>query len=259
VRFFYTPILNEYIMLDKKKTILMAAGLITLSIVLYTLHFLIFQDPQHIWIFLLSSLAFIPIEVLVFTLILDQLLEYRDRTIKLEKLNMVVGTFFSAMGTQLLVYFSNSDPHLQDMRKSFILSERWSDEEFAQVRRILSHYTCEINIEGIDLANLKAFLVEREDIMIRLLENPNLLEHERFTDLLQALFHLTEELEHRKDLFQLPENDRQHLAGDICRAYGHLIKQWLEYMQYLKKNYPYLFSLAMRRNPFDQDASPIIP
>lgn len=246
-------------MLDKKWTILVAASLITLSIGLYTLHFLIFQDPHHIWIYLLGDIAFLPFEVLVVTLILDQLLESRERSIKLEKLNMVIGTFFSTVGTQLLVYFSNSDPHVQDTRKSLIVSEKSSDEEFAQVRGILSRYTCEITIEGIDLANLKAFLIGKEDFMIRLLENPILLEHERFTDLLRAIFHLTEELEYRKDPLRLPENDRKHLAGDICRVYEHLIKQYLEYMQYLKRNYPYLFSLAMRRNPFDLAASPIIP
>jgi hypothetical protein len=29
-------------------------------------------------------------------------------------------------------------------------------------------------------------------------------------------------------------------------------------MEHLKDNYPYLFSLAMRTNPFDQDASVIV-
>jgi hypothetical protein len=30
------------------------------------------------------------------------------------------------------------------------------------------------------------------------------------------------------------------------------------YMQHLKQNYPYLFSLAMRTNPFDANASAIV-
>jgi hypothetical protein len=37
-----------------------------------------------------------------------------------------------------------------------------------------------------------------------------------------------------------------------------LVQQWLEYVKYLKDNYPYLFSLAMRTNPFDQTASPFV-
>ncbi|HPM62599.1 MAG TPA: hypothetical protein PK955_08985 [Methanoregulaceae archaeon] len=93
---------------------------------------------------------------------------------------------------------------------------------------------------------------------MRLLENPLLIEHESFTDMLQAVFHLTSELTHRKDLTGLPANDQQHLTKDICRVYHLLIIQWLEYMRYQKQHYPYLFSLALRTNPFDQEASVII-
>jgi hypothetical protein len=67
-----------------------------------------------------------------------------------------------------------------------------------------------------------------------------------------------EELTSRKTLTDLPETDLQHLAGDIKRAYIRLVREWLDYMKYLKNNYPYLFSLAMRTNPFDQKASPVV-
>jgi len=92
--------------------------------------------------------------------------------------------------------------------------------------------------------------------LLRLLENPNLLEHETFTDLLQAVFHLTEELTHREDVKQASDKDLEHLAGDIKRVYSLLVYEWVAYMEHLKAEYPYLFSLAMRTNPFDQDASP---
>lgn len=51
---------------------------------------------------------------------------------------------------------------------------------------------------------------------------------------------------------------RRHLAGDVDRVYGLLARFWLEYMRYLKGNYPYLFSLAVRTNPFDECASPVV-
>ena len=35
-----------------------------------------------------------------------------------------------------------------------------------------------------------------------------------------------------------------------------LIIEWLAYMKHLKESYPYLFSLAVRTNPFDPAASP---
>ncbi len=58
----------------------------------------------------------------------------------------------------------------------------------------------------------------------------------------------------REDLKDIPNTDYEHLAGDVQRAYGRLVNQWVDYMEYLKLEYPYLFSLAIRTNPFDKNA-----
>ena len=42
------------------------------------------------------------------------------------------------------------------------------------------------------------------------------------------------------------------------RGYVLLIQEWLAYMAHLKTRYPYLFSLALRTNPFDPFATPEI-
>lgn len=245
-------------MSDKKWTLMLAIGLIALSAALYILHYFVFHDPHHIGMFLLGDLAFLPIEVLLVTLILHQLLENRDREMRLEKLNMLIGTFFSSVGTSLLAYFSDRDPQMEEVRKSLRISESWSEEDFTRLGDELSKYPCMVTIKDVDLSGLRNFLLQKEDFLMRLLENPLLIEHESFTDMLQAVFHLTSELTHRKDLTGLPANDQQHLTKDICRAYHLLIIQWLEYMRYQKQHYPYLFSLALRTNPFDQEASVII-
>jgi hypothetical protein len=44
----------------------------------------------------------------------------------------------------------------------------------------------------------------------------------------------------------------------LHRAFRLLTLEWLAYMQHLKRAYPYLFSLAIRTNPFDSEASPVI-
>ena len=105
---------------------------------------------------------------------------------------------------------------------------------------------------------LASYLKEKRESILALLGNPNLLEHETFTDLLWAVFHLSDELERRTDLAQLQEEDRKHLEGDIQRAYGLLLVEWLEYMRHMKSAYPYLFSLACRTNPFDETACVVI-
>ena len=68
-----------------------------------------------------------------------------------------------------------------------------------------------------------------------------------------AAFHLTEELEHRGSFRKLPEADIRHLQGDVIRVETIRILEWLRYMKHLKSNYPYLFSLAVRTNPFNRE------
>jgi len=90
------------------------------------------------------------------------------------------------------------------------------------------------------------------------MESPNVLEHERFSHLLMATFHLEEELVARTEEGGLPESDVRYLAGDVVRVYVQLARFWLDYRKYLKANCPYFFSLAVRMNPFDQCASPVV-
>jgi hypothetical protein len=98
------------------------------------------------------------------------------------------------------------------------------------------------------------FLTAEKQFLLSLLGNPNLLEHETFTELLWAVFHLAEELGNRQDVSSLPASDYDHLIGDIKRVYVLLGSEWLSYMKHLQENYPYLFSLAVRTNPFNPAA-----
>lgn len=232
--------------------------LVVISALLYFIHFTIFKDIHHIFIYLLGDIAFVPVEVLLVTLIIHRLLRRREKRAMLKKLNMLIGAFYTDAGTSLISYFSNCDKRLDEINRELIISDEWSEIKFLEVSKCLRNYNFEVDIKILNLENLHTFLLEKREFFIRLLENPNLLEHESFTDLLLAVFHLAEELSHRKSLKMLPETDLKHLAGDIKRAYILLVHQWLDYMKHLKENYPYLFSLAMRTNPFDRNASPIV-
>ncbi|TAJ44951.1 hypothetical protein [Methanofollis fontis] len=232
--------------------------LVAVSVVVYAVKFLVLGNPENTYYYIFNALGFLPINVLLVTLILNQLLSVRAKREKLEKLNMVIGTFYAEVGTHLLIRLSDRDPHLDSIRGDLIVRGDWSDADFAEVRRRLSTYPAEVGVDAEDLIVLKDFLMKKRNFLLRLLENPMLLEHEHFTEVLRAVFHLTDELERREDLAATPETDHKHLSGDINRAYRLLVLSWLDYMKYLKNNYPYLFSLAMRTNPFDQTASPVV-
>jgi hypothetical protein len=131
-----------------------------------------------------------------------------------------------------------------------------STREFALLSRQLKSHDATINSDPDDLDKLKDFLSGKRDFLVRLLENPILLEHTSFTNLLWAIFHLGDELTHRRSLKKIAKRDHEHINGDIRRAYLALLSEWTNYMTHLKDNYPYLFSLALRTNPFDPQAKP---
>jgi hypothetical protein len=188
----------------------------------------------------------------------DQILRIHEKMAMLNKLNMVIGAFFSEVGTALLKSLSTFDRNFEQVRGKMIVTGAWEDRAFREASREVDSLPYHIDLTGKDLDELKAMMLGKRDFLLRLLENQNLLEHDTFTNLLWAVFHLSEELQAREDLTQLSKPDRDHIAVDMKRAYTLLIIEWLAYMKHLKKEYPYLFSLAVRMNPFDPSASATI-
>ena len=235
-----------------------ALVLLAASLLLYGIHFIWFRDLRHIWIWSFTSLAFLPISVLVVTLLINRLLSVRDTARRLDKLNMLIGIFFSSVGNELLLRFSDWDAESQYLRSHLGAPEPWGKLQEKAVLAILAKHRASVSVDQKQLISLKAYLDPKMDFLMRLIENPNLLEHENFTQLLRAVFHLAEELACRKDLDSTPESDVRHLTGDIERAYALLNRNWALYMIFLRRNFPFLFSLSVRTNPFDRSSSVVI-
>ena len=188
----------------------------------------------------------------------DLLLSKREKKMRMEKLNMVIGVFFSECGTDLIRMFCHYDVSGDVLGEHLTITEKWTNQDYLNAKTYFGSSRHEIDKEKVDLKGLKEFLSMKGELLLRLFENPFLLEHQSFTELLRAVLHLKEELLHREDLEHLPEPDRNHIANDMLRAYVLLISEWIDYMKYLRKAYPYLFSLAVRLNPFDRKASVVI-
>lgn len=235
--------------------IYLTVALVVLSTLVYVLHFAIFRDVHHIFIYLVGDIAFVPIEVLLVTVIIHRLLRQREKRALLNKLNMVIGAFFNEVGTDLLKRIIALDEDFDEVRQNLLLNKDWTRRDFAQAGKRMAEYDYSIEVKPEALDELRDFLLAKREFLLRLLENPNLLEHESFTDVLWAVTHLAEELSHRATAYGLPAADYEHLAGDVSRAYARTIGEWLTYMEHLQRKYPYLFSLAVRTNPFDPAAS----
>lgn len=228
--------------------------LLGLSALIYAIHYAIFRDAHHIFIFLVADIAFLPVEVLMVTLIIDQVLKTREKKVMLNKLNMVIGIFFSKTGVALLRDLSAFHRNIAANRSQLVFTNNWDQKAFAGAVAMIKTGHFDIDSKSGDLKDLKRFLNGEKEFLLTLLGNPNLLEHEAFTDLLWAVTHLSEELAVREDLEKLLPADQDHISVDIKRAYVLLLSEWFTYMGHLKSNYPHLFSLAVRTNPFDLNA-----
>jgi hypothetical protein len=229
--------------------------LVILSIVVYGIHFLIFKDAHSIFFYLIMDIAFLFLNVLIVALIINRLLEYRAKQVILSHLNMAIGTFFSEIGMDVIKRCVAFDQKTDDIRAALAHPNTWKEPDYGRIKQnILKHIFSVDSTKG-DLDELKSMLIAKRPFLLSLLQNQNLLEHESFTDMLWATFHVTDELANRKSTSTLSEMDYKHLSGDITRMYQLVLVCWIDYLKHLARDYPYLYSLAIRTNPFDGEAS----
>jgi hypothetical protein len=236
------------------RTLWLVAGLIVLSLVLYVLNFAIFRDARSLYFYTLLNLAFAPLEVLVVGLVINRLLAAREKRSLLHKLHMVIGVFFAEVGTGLIRELNGFDADFDAIRGHLLFTADWAGSDFVRAEKAIGSAQTGIDSRNCDMDPLRRFICAKRDFLLALLGNPTLLEHERFTEMLWAVFHLMDELQSRSELRDLPDPDMDHLTLDMRRAYSQLLAEWLEHVRHLKSVYPYLYSLAVRTNPFDPAA-----
>lgn len=238
--------------------IVLAIGLVILTVVFHYIHFFVFGHPKQTLSFLGKKIAFIPLEVLFITLVVHQLLSRHERMVIVRKMNMLVGTFFSEIGHDLLEQFNSVHQLTNEEKQRFKIDKEWTNYDFDRAIKSMTNIEPHLQVTSEVLERLHLYLHPKRQFLLMLLGNPNLLEHEPFSDMLWAVFHLLEELNRRDDFRNLPKSDLDHLAGDSRRVYNRLVMEWIRYMKNLKQDYPYLFSLEMRINPFDDNRSVVV-
>jgi hypothetical protein len=243
---------------DRRWLWLLASGLLATSIILYAVEFAIFRDGRDTLFYLFQDLAFLPLTLLVAGLVVERLISLREKRRIVHRMNMVVGAFLSELGTPLLAELLPAMSSAEEIKERLHLKAAWTGEDFRGAFKFARALKCDIDLSRIDREGLRAHLIEQRSFMLRLLENPNLMEHERFTDLLWAVLHLEEELEARVSLADLIPADEAHLEVDTRRAYNALLAEWILYVEHLKTDYPYLFSLIVRTHPFQDAPSAVV-
>lgn len=235
-----------------------ALVLIGASIILSILHVVLFENLHRLLFYLALNVVFVPIQVLLVTVLIEQLMNEREKQKMLRKLNMVIGAFFGEVGNGLIKMMGETHAGASPLEQALAVAQDWRKSRYKEAAEFIENYRWKFDSHTARLQDLKELLIKRRNFVLGLVQNPNLLEHDDFTDLLLAVCHLTEELEARQSVEKLPRSDLNHLENDIQRAFGLLVREWLSYMQHLGKHYPYMHSLSVRTNPFNPVASAVV-
>jgi hypothetical protein len=240
---------------ERRFLLIVGAVLVAFSAILYAGNILVFRSAHDTLYYLWIDLAFMPLEVLIVGLIVERIVTRREKGAIAQKLNMVIGAFFSELGMPLLARLLPAMQAAPEIRERLHLKASWKKDDFSRASHFARDLQCAVDLSQVDLYDLRAYMLEKRDFILRLLENPNLIEHDRFTDLLWAVMHVVDELEARPVLTGLLPADEAHLELDARRAYSALMAEWILYVEHLKSSYPYLFSLVVRMHPFQQAPS----
>jgi len=224
--------------------------LLCASALLYAIHYLIFRDLHHLAIFGLHELAFVPLEVILVTLGLDQLVEKTHREEARSKVSIIETLYFNESGGTMLRYLTSFDPDAARLRELLQVTEDWHSSDFRQAIRQLKSYPFLLDLDRIDFFGLHYHLSQRHEYYRSMLENPALTQSESFTEMIMKIYLLWEELDGRTNLYQLPEKDRNYLAELLHEIYRELTEYWLDNVYNHSIHNRFRLHRAIESNPF---------
>ena len=224
-----------------------------LSVVMLAIHHAIFHENAY-WanFLLLHELALMPLEFVVVTLGLEKIMELSHKRENQAKISMIESLFFSESGSDMLRYLvsCDADQDVQQLRSIMNVQRDWSIKQIRQAKNAVKTITYEVDISKVDFFGLHYHLSTRHSYFLKIIENPALSGHERFTELLLHIYHLWEELEYRTDLYNLPEADRIYLCEIANSVYRELAVEWMQNATDLLLHQPERLDHVLRTNPF---------
>lgn len=224
-----------------------------LSVVLLAIHHLIFHEDGY-WanFLLLHEIALMPLEFVVVTLGLEQIMELSHKRENQAKISMIESVFFSESGSDMLRYLvsCDADQDVQTLRNVMDVQPDWGLKQVKIARNVVKTISYEVDPDKVDFFGLHYHLSTRHSYFLKVIENPALSGHERFTDLLLHIYHLWEELESRTDLYNMTQEERVFLCKIVNAVYRELAIEWMQNATDLLLHQPERLGHVLRTNPF---------
>jgi hypothetical protein len=111
--------------------------LLCTSIALYSIQYMIFKNAKSEYENLFNQLSFLPIYVLIVTVIIEHLLNKKEKEAIIRKLNVIIGVFFNEMGRELLSEFSIRDMNFHSIKHGFMFTTNSFEKQYVENVNIL--------------------------------------------------------------------------------------------------------------------------
>ena len=144
VIFSQTKAPSFYVWAGMSVTALMACFYVTLVVFFYSIL------PN----IMAGLLTFVFLEVFLVTLVIHNLLLYREKQALIKKMNMVIGAFFSEVGRELIKFCIAFDVRSDTLAKKLVVRSEWTDLQFTHLQKEIAGFVCDLDYKRGDLEGL---------------------------------------------------------------------------------------------------------
>ena len=221
--------------------------LLILSIIIYSIQILLFDDPRTTFFYILQDLAFMPITIAFATLMVGEVLNWREKNERKEKTRMLTSTFFTEIGAILAHYtlsMTQEDDFLHLVARNGGNIDNMTTNEIIQK---LEHHKIKVTLNKEGYEKARNLILSNQTNLLVISSNPLILEHEYFTEMLWGVFHLIDEFRLRGDWDALSKTDIAHLNVDFAKVLRLMLINWIGNSEYLAKNYPAFYNVAFNK------------
>ena len=103
--------------------------MVILIIIIYGSNYLVLGDAEHIISYIWTHLGFIPVDILIVAFLLDEIIERKEKEAMLEKLDMLMSTFFSEVGNDLISQLSHANKY-KASTENLKSIKNWNDQDY---------------------------------------------------------------------------------------------------------------------------------
>ena len=141
--------------------------MVLLIIIIYGSNYLVLGDAEHIISYVWTHLGFIPVDILLVAFLLDEIIEKKEKEAMLEKLDMLMSTFFSEVGNDLISQLSSVNKYTANTENLKSIKD-WDDKDFdaklAELKSASIDFQADVPKEEREefLENLRVFLASSD-------------------------------------------------------------------------------------------------